>query len=228
MKRGEIWLVGLDHGRAQAKGPASGPDRIAGGLQRVTKVPVIVPITSGGNFARAAGFAVSLAGAGIRTTGVSGAISRVGSIWARAVARGWKACLIRSWTRCWQGSHRSSINDNNAPVRSTRRGCRRKVQIEAEVGFDAPTKAVGVQCVEIHRLFVRHPGAPSEKWLGIGTHGMPQFPRAAFDNISYGHADDGRRHRLLERGAEQCAEFPAWRYFDAQEPPRWRAASVCR
>jgi mRNA-degrading endonuclease toxin of MazEF toxin-antitoxin module len=31
---------------------------------------VVVPITSGGNFARMAGFAVSLAGAGIRTKGV--------------------------------------------------------------------------------------------------------------------------------------------------------------
>ncbi len=39
-------------------------------FNRVTKVPVVVPITSGGQFARTAGFAVSLAGAGTRTTGV--------------------------------------------------------------------------------------------------------------------------------------------------------------
>jgi mRNA-degrading endonuclease toxin of MazEF toxin-antitoxin module len=36
----------------------------------VTKVPVVVPITSGGAFARTAGFAVSLVGAGTETTGV--------------------------------------------------------------------------------------------------------------------------------------------------------------
>ena len=37
---------------------------------RVTRLPVVVPVTSGGNFARTAGFAVSLDGVGIRTTGV--------------------------------------------------------------------------------------------------------------------------------------------------------------
>jgi mRNA interferase ChpB len=36
----------------------------------VTKVPVVVPIARGGAFARMAGFAVPLAGAGTQTTGV--------------------------------------------------------------------------------------------------------------------------------------------------------------
>ncbi|HAJ6056220.1 TPA: hypothetical protein HMV47_24465 [Escherichia coli] len=36
----------------------------------VYRLPVVVPVTSGGNFARTAGFAVSLDGVGIRTTGV--------------------------------------------------------------------------------------------------------------------------------------------------------------
>ena len=35
-----------------------------------TKAPVVVPITSGGNFARTAGFAVSLDGANLQKTGV--------------------------------------------------------------------------------------------------------------------------------------------------------------
>jgi len=39
-------------------------------FNRVTKVPVVLPITSGGNFARMAGFAVSLTGAGTKTTGI--------------------------------------------------------------------------------------------------------------------------------------------------------------
>jgi len=69
MKRGEIWLVSLD--------PASGHEQKGHrpvlivspeSFNRVTKLPVVLPITSGGNFARTAGFAVPLAGA--KTTGV--------------------------------------------------------------------------------------------------------------------------------------------------------------
>jgi mRNA-degrading endonuclease toxin of MazEF toxin-antitoxin module len=41
-----------------------------GPFNRVTHTPVVVPITSGGNFARTHGFAVSLMGAGTTTTGV--------------------------------------------------------------------------------------------------------------------------------------------------------------
>jgi len=37
-------------------------------FNRITKVPVVLPITSGGSFARTAGFAVALAGT--QTTGV--------------------------------------------------------------------------------------------------------------------------------------------------------------
>ncbi|HEX4810862.1 MAG TPA: type II toxin-antitoxin system PemK/MazF family toxin [Bryobacteraceae bacterium] len=71
MKRGEIWLVGLDPtmGHEQKwRRPVLivSPET----FNRITKVPVVVPITSGGNFARTAGFAVSLSGAGTKTTGV--------------------------------------------------------------------------------------------------------------------------------------------------------------
>jgi mRNA-degrading endonuclease toxin of MazEF toxin-antitoxin module len=71
MKRGEIWLVGLDPAKGHAqKGRRPvliiSPDA----FNRVTRVPVVLPITSGGRFARTAGFAVSLTGAGITTTGV--------------------------------------------------------------------------------------------------------------------------------------------------------------
>ncbi len=71
MKRGDIWLVALD--------PAAGHEQTGRrpvlivspeAFNRVTKVPVVLPITSGGNFARAAGFAVSLSGAGTQTAGV--------------------------------------------------------------------------------------------------------------------------------------------------------------
>jgi mRNA-degrading endonuclease toxin of MazEF toxin-antitoxin module len=39
-------------------------------FNRLTKLPVILPITSGGSFARTAGFAVPLTGAGTKTTGI--------------------------------------------------------------------------------------------------------------------------------------------------------------
>ena len=71
MKRGEIWLVSLD--------PTSGHEQQGRrpvlivspeAFNRMTRLPVILPITSGGSFARTAGFAVPLAGAGTKTTGV--------------------------------------------------------------------------------------------------------------------------------------------------------------
>lgn len=71
MKPGEIWLVDLDptFGHEQrGRRPVLIVSREA--FNRVTKVPVIVPITSGGNFARMAGFAVSLSNAGTRTAGI--------------------------------------------------------------------------------------------------------------------------------------------------------------
>lgn len=39
-------------------------------FNRLTKTPIVLPITTGGNFARTAGFAVPLMGAGTKTTGV--------------------------------------------------------------------------------------------------------------------------------------------------------------
>ena len=71
MERGDIYLVSLD--------PTSGHEQqgtrpvlvvSASAFNRLTKTPVVLPITSSGNFARTAGFAVSLMGAGTNTTGV--------------------------------------------------------------------------------------------------------------------------------------------------------------
>jgi mRNA-degrading endonuclease toxin of MazEF toxin-antitoxin module len=71
MKRGEIWLVSLDptlgheqRGRRPVLIVSPEP------FNRVTKVPLVLPITSGGNFARTAGFAVPLSEAGTKTTGI--------------------------------------------------------------------------------------------------------------------------------------------------------------
>ncbi|MGJ7490020.1 type II toxin-antitoxin system PemK/MazF family toxin [Variovorax sp. ZT4R33] len=71
MDRGDIYLVSLD--------PTSGSEQQGtrpvlivspSAFNRITRTPVVLPITGGGNFARTAGFAVSLMGAGTNTTGV--------------------------------------------------------------------------------------------------------------------------------------------------------------
>jgi len=71
MNQGDIYLVSLDPtvGREQQ---GTRPVLIVSStaFNRVTRTPVVLPITSGGNFARTAGFAVSLMGAGTATTGV--------------------------------------------------------------------------------------------------------------------------------------------------------------
>ena len=69
MERGDIYLVSLD--------PSSGHEQkgtrpvlvVTRGLfNKFTKVPIVLPITTGGNFARIAGFAVNLSGS--KTVGI--------------------------------------------------------------------------------------------------------------------------------------------------------------
>jgi mRNA interferase ChpB len=71
MERGDIYLVSLD--------PTAGHEQQGyrpvlvispAKFNRLTGVPVVLPITTGGGFARTAGFAVSLMGVGTKTTGV--------------------------------------------------------------------------------------------------------------------------------------------------------------
>lgn len=71
MKRGEIWLVELDPTMGhEQKGRRPVLIVSPEAFNRVTKVPVVLPITSEGAFVRNAGFAVSLSGGGTNTTGV--------------------------------------------------------------------------------------------------------------------------------------------------------------
>ena len=69
MKRGDIYLVSLD--------PTEGPEQRGSRpvlvvspteFNEATKLPVVLPITNGGEFARRLGFAVAVTG--IKTTGV--------------------------------------------------------------------------------------------------------------------------------------------------------------
>ena len=71
VKRGDIYLTSLDPSfghEQQGTRPVLvvSPDR----FNAITQAPIVVPITTGGNFARIAGFTVSLTGAGTRTIGV--------------------------------------------------------------------------------------------------------------------------------------------------------------
>lgn len=70
MDRGDIYLVSLD--------PTSGHEQKGmrpvlvisqASFNRVTRAPMILPITNGGSLARTGGFAVSLVGAGTDTLG---------------------------------------------------------------------------------------------------------------------------------------------------------------
>ena len=71
MKRGDIWLVSLDPGAGHEQ-RGTRPVLIVSpeAFNALTGTPVVLPITTGGSFARRRGFAVSLEGAGTRTRGV--------------------------------------------------------------------------------------------------------------------------------------------------------------
>ncbi len=71
MQRGDIWLVSLD--------PSAGHEQQGvrpvlivspAPFNKLTGIPIVLPITTGGGFARRRGFAVSLENAGTRTRGV--------------------------------------------------------------------------------------------------------------------------------------------------------------
>jgi len=69
MKRGDIYLMSLDP-TAGHEQSGSRPVLIVSPVEfnEATKLPVVLPITNGGDFARRLGFAVAVTG--IKTTGV--------------------------------------------------------------------------------------------------------------------------------------------------------------
>ena len=71
MEPGDVWLVSLDP-TASHEQQGTRPVLIVSpaAFNRLTATPVVLPITTGGSFARRRGFAVPLEDAGTRTTGV--------------------------------------------------------------------------------------------------------------------------------------------------------------
>ena len=71
MERGEIWVVSLDPSAGHEQ-RGTRPVLIVSpaAFNELTGTAIVLPITTGGSFARRRGFAVSLDGAGTRTTGV--------------------------------------------------------------------------------------------------------------------------------------------------------------
>jgi mRNA interferase ChpB len=69
MKRGDIYLVSLDPVRGHEQ-QGQRPVLVISPTEfnEATKLPVVLPITSGGEFARRIGFAVPISG--VKTTGV--------------------------------------------------------------------------------------------------------------------------------------------------------------
>ena len=69
MKRGDIYLVSLDPTQGHEQS-GSRPVLIVSPeeFNKATKLPVVLPITTGGDFARRIGFAVTISG--IKTTGI--------------------------------------------------------------------------------------------------------------------------------------------------------------
>jgi mRNA interferase ChpB len=92
MDRGEIWLVSLD--------PAAGHEQSGkrpvlivskASFNKLTRLPVVVPVTSGGNFARTAGFTVSLKGREQQQRALFAATSPEPLICLPGTACGWNA-----------------------------------------------------------------------------------------------------------------------------------------
>jgi len=71
MDRGDIYRVSLDPTKGNEQ-QGTRPVLVVSpsAFNQVTRMPIVLPITQGGNFSRAQGFAVSLQGAGTGTTGV--------------------------------------------------------------------------------------------------------------------------------------------------------------
>jgi mRNA interferase ChpB len=70
MNRGDIYLVSLDSASGhEQKGIRPVLVVSPGPFNKLTKTPIVVPITTGGNFARVAGFTVDLVGT--KTVGVA-------------------------------------------------------------------------------------------------------------------------------------------------------------
>ena len=70
MNRGDIFHVDLNPTQGREQAGARFVLVVSPAEFNSLGTPLVCPITQGGNFARHAGFAVSLSGAGTRTTGV--------------------------------------------------------------------------------------------------------------------------------------------------------------
>lgn len=70
MERGDIWFVDLEPVRGREQAKARYMLVLSPRIVNQHGTQIVAPITSGGQFARTSGFAVSLSGAGTQATGV--------------------------------------------------------------------------------------------------------------------------------------------------------------
>ena len=79
-------------------------------FNKATNLPVVLPITTGGEFARRLGFAVQIDG--IETDGDRSLRSTPNySTSLRAVGAKWTCCRRQSWRKCWPTWPRYSVGD---------------------------------------------------------------------------------------------------------------------
>jgi hypothetical protein len=90
-----------------------------GAFNRLTKVPIVLPITTGGDFARIRGFAVSLAGAARAPPVSFVVISRGLSTSTHAAGESSRACLSQSLTKSWPGLHLCSTGGEQIAITPT-------------------------------------------------------------------------------------------------------------
>ena len=121
MRRGEIWLVGLDPAEGhEQKGRRPvlivSPEE----FNRMTKVPVVLPITSAGTFAALPGSRFPWRAPEQLRPGWSVATSRVRLILLHTKAKSWRAFPTSSRKRCWRGWRPSSSKRHPFYIRSPR------------------------------------------------------------------------------------------------------------
>jgi len=103
MDKGEIWLVSLDPTAGhEQRGQRTVLIVSPASFNQLTRLPFVVPATRRGNFARTAGFAVSLEGAGTKTTGVIRCDQPRTIDMGPAAASVWNVYLTPSSMKYWQ------------------------------------------------------------------------------------------------------------------------------
>lgn len=104
MQRGEVFHVDLNPVQGREQAGVRYVSIVSTRDFNVLGTPLVCPITQGGNFARHAGFAVPLNGAGTQTQASCSAINPAFSIYRPAKRSSLSVFQTSSWMRFWRNS----------------------------------------------------------------------------------------------------------------------------